>query len=85
MKVRSRERKTTELAKPVIPLHKLLHNKHDQQEEKTMMKKVFEALMQARCNYAQSMQEAGFDKWAVREKLGYKILSKAIYYTYKQL
>lgn len=50
-----------------------------------MMKKVFEALMQARCNYSQSMQKAGFDKWAVRETLGYKILSKAIYYTYKQL
>ena len=48
-----------------------------------MMKKVFEALMQARCSYSQSMQEAGFDKWVVRETLGYKILSKAIYYTYK--
>lgn len=50
-----------------------------------MMKKVFDALMQARCNYARSMWEAGFDKWEVRETLGYKILSKAIYYTYKQL
>ena len=50
-----------------------------------MMKKLYDALMQARCNYSQSMQEAGFDKWAVREMLGYKILSKAIYYTYKQL
>lgn len=48
-----------------------------------MMKKIFDTLMQARCSYSQSMQEAGFDKWAVRETLGYKILSKAIYYTYK--
>lgn len=48
-----------------------------------MMKKIFDALMQARCNYARSMWEAGFDKWEVREMLGYKVLSKAIYYTYK--
>lgn len=49
------------------------------------MKELYETLMQARCNYSQSMQEAGFDKWAVREMLGYKVLSKAIYYIYKLL
>lgn len=49
------------------------------------MQKLYNTLMQARCSYSQSMQEAGFNKWEVREMLGYKILSKAIYYTYKQL
>lgn len=49
------------------------------------MKKLYEILMNVRCNYSRAMQRKGLDKWQVRETLIYKLMSTAIYHVYKAL
>ena len=50
-----------------------------------MMKKLYDALMQARAQYSSIMQAKGLDKWQARDTAIYKALSTAIYLVYKQL